>query len=83
MLNVTITDVAIITTKNVDYRSIIYNISKSEAINLLKNSVLEDHRYVCIYWSCMINRRLKNMCDKAILENGGILKSVLDCYKNQ
>ena len=31
----------------------------------------------------LINRRLKNMCDKAILENGGILKSVLDCYKNQ
>ena len=46
MVNVTITDVAIITTKNVDYRSIIYNISKSEAINLLKNSVLEDHRYI-------------------------------------
>ena len=46
MLNVTITDVTIITTKNVDYRSIIYNISKSEAINLLKNSVLEDHRYI-------------------------------------
>ena len=48
MLNVTITDVAIITTENVDYRSIIYNISKSEAINLLKNSVLEDHRYIYI-----------------------------------
>ena len=23
------------------------------------------------------------MCDKAILENGGKLKSVPDCYKNQ
>ena len=23
------------------------------------------------------------MCDKAILENGGILNSVPDCYKNQ
>ena len=23
------------------------------------------------------------MCDKAILENGGTLKSVADCYKNQ
>ena len=23
------------------------------------------------------------MCDKADLENGGTLKSVLDCYKNQ
>ena len=23
------------------------------------------------------------MCDKAILENGGTLKCVLDCYRNQ
>ena len=23
------------------------------------------------------------MCDKAVLENGGALKSVPDCYKNQ
>ena len=23
------------------------------------------------------------MCDKAILENGGTLKSIPDCYKNQ
>ena len=23
------------------------------------------------------------MCDKAVLENGETLKSVLDCYKNQ
>ena len=23
------------------------------------------------------------MCDKAVLENGGTLKSVSDCYKNQ
>ena len=23
------------------------------------------------------------MCDKAILENGGSLESILDCYKNQ
>ena len=23
------------------------------------------------------------MCDKAILENGGTLNPVLDCYKNQ
>ena len=23
------------------------------------------------------------MCDKAIFENGGTLKSLLDCYKNQ
>ena len=42
MLSVNISDIAIITVKNVDYRCIIHNISKSEAINLLKNSVLED-----------------------------------------
>ena len=35
-------DIAIITVKNVDYRCIIHNIIKSEAINLLENSVLED-----------------------------------------
>ena len=31
--------IAIITVKNVDYRCIIHNISKSGAINLLENSV--------------------------------------------
>ena len=40
-------DIAIITVKNVDYRCIIHNISKSEAINLLnKTSILEDHGYI-------------------------------------
>ena len=29
-----------------DYRCIIYDISKSEAINLFKNFVLDDHRYI-------------------------------------
>ena len=33
MLRVNINDIAIITIKNVDYRCIIHNISKSEAIN--------------------------------------------------
>ena len=42
MLCLTISDITIITIKNVDYRCIIHNISKSEAINLLKNSILED-----------------------------------------
>ena len=46
MLSVNINDVAILllllTVKNVDYRCIIHNISKFEAINLLKNSVLEN-----------------------------------------
>ena len=42
MLSVNISDISIITVKNVNYRCIIHNISKSEATNLLKNSVLED-----------------------------------------
>ena len=46
MLSVNISDIAIITVKNVDYRCIIHNISKSEAINLLESCVLEDRRYI-------------------------------------
>ena len=46
MLNVNISDIVIITVKNVYYRCIIHNNSKSEAINLLKNSVLVDRRYI-------------------------------------
>ena len=46
MLSVNISNVAIITIKNVDYRCIIHNISKSEEINLLKNSMLENREYV-------------------------------------
>ena len=42
MLSVNINDIAIITVKNVDYCCIIHNISKSEAINFLKNYVHED-----------------------------------------
>ena len=30
-----------------------------------------------------VSIQLKNYLDKGILEIGGILKSVLDCYKNQ
>ena len=46
MLSVKIRDIAIKTVKNVDCRWIIHNISKSEAITLLKTSVLEDRRYI-------------------------------------
>ena len=42
---VNISDIAIITIKKVDYCCIIHN-SKSEAINLLENSVLEDRGYL-------------------------------------
>ena len=46
MLNVNISDMATINLKNVGYRSNINNISQNEAINLLKNSVIEDRRYL-------------------------------------
>ena len=42
MLSVNVSNIAVDTVKNVDYRCIIHNISKSEAINLLKDSVLEN-----------------------------------------
>ena len=38
--------VSFITIKDVDYFFIIHNISKSEAINLLKDSVLKDRGYI-------------------------------------
>ena len=41
-----ISDISIITVKDVDYCCIIRNNSKSEAINLVKNSVLEDRGYI-------------------------------------
>ena len=38
-------DIAIITVKEVDYHCIIHDVSKSEAIHLLENSVLDDRGY--------------------------------------
>ena len=46
VLSINVSDIAIITVKNVDYCCIFRNISKSEAMNLLKNSVLEDRGYI-------------------------------------
>ena len=46
MLYLDISDVAIITVKNVGYRCIMYNISKSEAINLVESFVLNDSGYI-------------------------------------
>ena len=46
ILSVIIIDIAIIMVKNVDYRCIIHNTINSEAIDLLKNSVLEDCGYI-------------------------------------
>ena len=45
MLSANISNITIITVKN-DYRSVIHNISKSEAIHLLGNCVLEDRDYI-------------------------------------
>ena len=45
MLSVNIREIEIIAVKNVDYHCIIHDISKSEATNLLKRSVLEDLGY--------------------------------------
>ena len=46
MLYFNISDVIFITVKNVDYHCIIHDISKSEAIYLLKNFVLENRDYI-------------------------------------
>ena len=46
MLCLNISDIAIIIAKNVDYLYVIHNIGKSEAINLLENSFLEDLGYL-------------------------------------
>ena len=46
MLSVNISDIAIATVEHVDYRCIIHNISKSEAINLLKIMYVDDRGYI-------------------------------------
>ena len=39
-------DVAIITVRGVDYHCVIYDVSKSKAIHLLENSILENCGYI-------------------------------------
>ena len=47
LLIVNVSDIAIITVKDVDYRCNIHDISKSEPINLLKKpSVLDERGYI-------------------------------------
>ena len=46
ILSVNISDIAFITVKYVNCCCIIHNISKSEGINLLKYSVLEEGGYI-------------------------------------
>ena len=50
MLNANISDISIITIKNVDYRCIIHNISNTEVINLLENSALQDRGCIQRYF---------------------------------
>ena len=45
-LSANTSNIANIAVKNVDYRSIIHNISKSGAIDLLKSAVLENCGYI-------------------------------------
>ena len=46
ILCINISNIAIITVKNVDYCCTFHNISKSQGINLSKNSVLENRGYI-------------------------------------
>ena len=46
MFSVNISNIAIITIKGIDYHCIIHDISKSKAIDLLENSVLEHHGHM-------------------------------------
>ena len=46
ILCLNISDIVIITIKGVDYRCIIHDISKSEAMRLSENSVFGDRKYI-------------------------------------
>ena len=46
MLCLNISDITIIINKDVDYRCIIYDIIKSEAVYLLENSAVDDRGYM-------------------------------------
>ena len=41
-----INNIAIVTVKSVDYRCIIYRVSKPDVIHLLENSMLDDHEFI-------------------------------------
>ena len=46
MLCLNITNFAVVTVKDADYCCIIHDINKSEANNLLENSVVDDHWHI-------------------------------------
>ena len=64
MLCVNISDNAIVTVKGADYYCIIHDNSKSGAINLLKNSVLENRGYI---QKCISKKSLLKMKSISII----------------
>ena len=46
MLCLNLSDISLITVEGVGYRCIIHDISRSEEIYLLENSVLDDHKMI-------------------------------------
>ena len=46
ILGLNISNIAITTVKNVDCRCVIHDISKSEAVDLLKSFALDDRKYI-------------------------------------
>ena len=86
MLSVNVSIIAVITVKNVNYRSIVHFISKSEAINLSKSYVLEDPGYISktLFWHFKI--RLKKcvmIFKKAVDTDPPTIKFVLECCMTQ
>ena len=61
---VNISDIAITSVKCVNYHWIIHGISKSDAINLWKNVVLDDHG---IYKKCMPMKSMLKIESKTII----------------
>ena len=57
MLCLDLSDVSIITGKGFDYHCILYEITKSEAIHLFENTVLEDRGYIQKYMSGLASQK--------------------------
>ena len=80
MLSVNISDITIITNKNVGYRSIIHNVSKSEAINFLEKSVLENPEMLKFVPDHL---KTKKMYKPAVKKSPYLLRYVPDQCKTQ
>ena len=87
MLCLNISNIAIITIKNVDYRCIIHKISKCGAINLLKSAVLKNCGYILfsIYKVVDIMDIYKslNINIETVMKNPEMLKFVPDHLKTK